>query len=154
MKPKSISRRFKVGLSLLLIGLLWWKVYWQRGLDVTWHADIEETVNGITEVPRQWAERYTLADYRKQVRDVCSNLTITLHSNGTATLQGGLFPANDAVWRRDDKFDYWVQSGGGWWTSSTGHGFTCGWWGKAHLKYSMEWNEDRPVVREFIVMRR
>ena len=154
-----IMRRLKqlsLVLTLVLGAILWWKFSRERGLDVTWHADVEATLAKITEVPPGLRSSYDLPAYRKRIREICSNLQVTLYSNGHAYLSGGVFPEKQAHWNRDDKFDYWIESPSHWFwgRSGIGHGFSNTSWNQARIKYQLEWQEDRPPGREFIELRR
>jgi hypothetical protein len=151
-------KRLSLVLALVLGAILWWKFSRERGLDVTWHADVEATLAKITEVPAGLRSSYDLPTYRKRIREVCSNLQVTLYSNGHAYLSGGVFPQKNAHWRRDDKFDYWIENPDYFLfvRSGIGHGFSNTTWNQARIAYQLESQPypKRAQERQFIELRR
>ncbi len=132
------------------------KLGWASDFGVSWRVDIEASVSKIDRVPDQFRHRFTsVEDYKNYVRNRASGLTLTIYENGTASLGQSGSRSTALVWRKDDDFDYWLNTKGSWLfpVASVGHGFERVSSNTARLKFQLEWNENA-ATREFLLLRR
>lgn len=132
------------------------KLVWASDFGSPWRVDIEASVSKIDRVPDQFTNRYSsVEDYKNYVRNLARGLTLTIYDNGTASLGHSGSKSIALVWRKDDDFDYWLNTKGSWLfpTASVGHGFDRVSSHTAHLKYQVEWSENI-ATREVLLLRR
>jgi len=121
------------------------KLGWESDFGRPWRVDTEASVAGIRSVPDHFSHRFrSLDEYKDFVRGTICGLTLRIHENGT-----------QLVWRKDDDFDYWLNTKGNWFfpIATIGHGFDRVSSRTARLKFQLEWDEDM-ATREFLVLRR
>jgi hypothetical protein len=132
------------------------KLRWDSDFGSPWMVDVEASVSKIESVPEQFRSRYASVDeYKNYVRELTRGLTLTINENETASLGHSGSRSIALVWRKDDNFDYWLNTKEFWLlpTGSVGHGFQRVSSHTARLKYQLEWSED-VATREFLLLRR
>jgi hypothetical protein len=146
---------------MVAVAIVIWSAYalrklgWDSDFGRPWRVDIEASVSKIDRVPDRFRNRFASVDeYKNHVRNLARGLTLTIYENGTASLGRGGSRSTAMKWRKDDDFDYWLNTQGSWLfpVAGVGHGFERVSSHTARLKFQLEWDEN-VATRQYLVLR-